>query len=161
MPNLKERILDVVNKGPSLSGFATITKDGKPWVRYVMSEVSDDLSFRFASFTNARKIAQIESDPEVHLTCGITDPTNMRRPYLQIQGHAEFTTDLAARHAYWSERLRVLFQGPDDPNYGVVTVRAYRIEYCIVGLQTEVWERDGYKQSEIPEPGPTVNWCEG
>jgi len=142
MPNLKERILDVV-KAPSLSGLATTTKDGKPWVRYVMAEASDDLTFRFSSFSNARKVAQIESDPEVHLTCGMTDPVNMRMPYLQIQGRAEFTTDREARHAFWSERLRILFDGPDDPNFGVVVVEAYRIEYCQVGLETEVWERNG------------------
>jgi general stress protein 26 len=143
MPNLKERILDVV-KAPCLAGFATTTKDGKPWVRCVMTEASDDLTFRFSSFSNARKIAQIESNPEVHLTCGITDPTNMG-PYLQIQGRAEFTIDREARHAFWSDRLRVLFESPDDPNYGVVIVQAYRIEFCHVGLETEVWERNGKK----------------
>jgi general stress protein 26 len=145
MPNLKERILDVV-KAPCLAGFATTTKDGKPWVRYMMIEASDDLTFRFSSFSNARKIAQIESNPEVHLTCGITDPTNMgpnMGPYLQIQGRAELTTDREARHAFWSDRLRVLFEGPDDPNYGVVIVQAYRIEFCHFGLEAEVWERAG------------------
>lgn len=142
MPSLKERILDVV-KAPSLAGLATTTKDGKPWVRYVMTVASDDLTFRCSSFTNARKIAQIESNPEVHLTCGITDPTHIRDPYLQIQGRAEFTTDREARHAFWNDRLLILFEGPDDPNYGVVIVRAYRIELCHVGLESEVWERDG------------------
>lgn len=160
MPNLKERILDVVRGGPKLSGFATITKDGKPWVRYVMAEASDDLIFRFTSFTNARKIAQIESDPESHLTCGIIDPTNMHQPYLQILGRAEFTTDRDARHAFWSDRLRVLFEGPDDPRYGVVIFWAYRIEYCRVGLETEVWERDGDKEFHSPECGTTASWSE-
>jgi len=145
MPNLTERILDVV-KAPCLAGLATTTTDGKPWVRYVMTEASDDLTFRCASFRNARKIAQIERNPEVHLTCGITDPTNMgpdMGPYLQIQGRAEFTTDREARHAFWNDRLSALFEGPDDPEYGVVIVRAYRIEFCRVGLESEVWERDG------------------
>ena len=145
MPNLKQRILDVV-KAPCLAGFATTTKDGKPWVRYVMAEASGDLTFRFSSFSNARKIAHIESNPEVHLTCGITGPTNMG-PYLQIQGRAEFTTDREARHAFWSDRLRVLFAGPDDPRYGVVIVQAYRIELCHVGLESEVWERHSEKGS--------------
>jgi general stress protein 26 len=139
MPNLKERILDVV-KAPTLSGFATLAQDGKPWVRYVIAEASDDLTFRFSSFSKARKVAQIERNPEVHLTCGITGPTHMG-PYLQIQGRAEFKIDREARHAFWSERLRLLFSGPDDPNYGVVIVRAYRIEFCHVGVQSEVWER--------------------
>jgi general stress protein 26 len=139
MSNLKERILDIV-KSPCLAGFATTTKDGHPWVRYVITQATDDLTFRFSSFRNARKVAQIESNPEVHLTCGITDPTNIEHPYLQIQGHAKFSIDSEVRHAFWSERLRILFDGPDDPNYGVVVVQAYRIEYCRVGAETEVWE---------------------
>jgi general stress protein 26 len=63
------------------------------------------------------------------------------RPYLQIQGCAEFCTDSAARHAFWSDRLKLVFKGPDDPNYGVVIIRAYRIELWKVGSAPEVWER--------------------
>ena len=139
MPNLKDRILDVV-KAPFLAGLATTTKDGKPWVRYVMVEASGDLTFRCSSLVNARKVAQIESNPEVHLTCGISLPTDMG-PYLQIQGRAEFRTDSEARHAFWSDRLSAVFQGPDDPNYGVVVVHAYRIELWHVGVEPEFWER--------------------
>ena len=139
MTNLKDRILDVF-KAPCLSGLATITKDGKPWVRYVMVEASDDLTFRCSSFVNGRKVAQIKSNPEVHLTCGIAQPTDTG-PYLQIQGRAAFSTDREVRHAFWSDRLSAVFTGPDDPNYGVVTVTAYRIEVCKVGSKPEVWER--------------------
>jgi general stress protein 26 len=142
MPSLKERILEVV-KTPALSGFATITTYGKPWVRYVVAHAANDLTFRLSSFREARKVAQIEHNPEVHLTCGITDPTNMG-PYLQVQGRAVFTTDREERHAFWNEKLRLLFAGPDDPKYGVVIVRAYRIELCHVGRETEVWERNGH-----------------
>jgi general stress protein 26 len=142
--NLKERILDVV-KLPSLAGFATTTKDGKPWVRYVTAFASHDLTFRFSSYLNARKIDQIKNNPEVHLTCGITDPTNMTLPYLQIQGRAEFTTHHEHRHAFWNDRMHLLFKGADDPNYCVVIVQAYRIEYCRVGLAPEVWERHAEK----------------
>lgn len=143
MPNLKERIMDVVKGGPKLSGFATINQDGKPWVRYVMAETSEDLTFRFTSFVNARKIEQIANNAESHLTCGISDPIDMRAPYLQVEGRASFTTDREERHAFWTDRLRVLFEGPDDPRYGVVIFRAYRIEYTRVGLPVEIWERDG------------------
>lgn len=139
MPNLKDRILDLL-KTPCLSALATVTTDGQPWVRYVIVETSDDLTLRCSSFVNARKVAQIGANPEVHLTCGISKPTEMG-PYLQIQGRAEFLTDNGARHAFWSDRLSAVFKGPDDPNYGVVTVRAYRIEVCHVGSTPEVWER--------------------
>lgn len=142
MPNLKERIMDVVKGGPKLSGFATIDEDGNPWVRYVMAEVSEDLTFRFTSFVDARKVGQIKEHPDAHLTCGISDPIDMHAPYLQVQGRASFTTASDERHAFWTERLRVLFEGPDDPRYGVVVFPASRIEYTRVGLPVEVWERD-------------------
>ncbi len=138
MSDLKERILELF-KGPRLSGLASITKDGKPWVRYVMTEASDDMTFRCSSFVNARKVDQIKNNPEVHLTCGINDPTVME-PYLQIQGLAEFATDSEARHDFWSDRLNMVFNGPDDPNYGVVIIKAYRIELWKVGSKPEVWE---------------------
>jgi len=140
MPDLKDRILDLF-KTPCLSALATITTEGDPWVRYVMVEASDDLTFRCASFTNARKVVQIEAKPQAHLTCGILKPTDMG-PYLQIQGRAEFSTDSDVRHAFWSDRLSTVFKGPDDPNFGVVTVTANRIEVCQVGAKPEVWERE-------------------
>jgi general stress protein 26 len=105
-----------------------------------MIEASDDLTFRCSSFAGARKVAQIESNPEVHLTCGINGPTNMG-PYLQIQGRASFTTDRDARHSFWSNRLSAVFKGPDDPNYGVVVIQAYRIELWQVGSKPEIWTR--------------------
>lgn len=139
MPNLKDRILSVF-KGPRLAGLATITDDGKPWVRYVMTQASDDMTFRCSTFVNARKVAQIAKNPEAHLTCGINDPMKWE-PYLQIQGRAKVATDPEAKRAFWSDRLKAVFKGPDDPNYGVVVVTAYRIEYCAVGSKPEVWER--------------------
>jgi general stress protein 26 len=139
MADLKERILQIIGQ-PQLSGFATVTGEGKPWVRYVMAIGGDDLEIRFASFVSARKVAQIAQNPEVHLTCGVTDPTKMA-PYLQIQGRARFTTEEADRHAFWNDMLKPIFSGPDDPNYGVVVVTPYRIEYCSVGeYEPEVWQ---------------------
>jgi general stress protein 26 len=140
MADLKDRILDLF-QAPCLSALATITTDGLPWVRYVMMEGADDLTFRCATFVNARKVAQIAANPEVHVTCGIGRPTDMG-PYLQIQGKAEVATDSKARKAFWSDRLSAVFKGPDDPNLGVVTVRAYRIEVCKVGSKPEVWVRE-------------------
>lgn len=142
MSDLEKRILDVVMGRPNLSVFATTTHDGKPWARYVMAEASADLTFRFSSFSDARKVAQLDRDPEAHLTCGVTDPTNLSQPYLQIQGRASFTMEREARHAFWTDRLRALFDGPDDPKFGVVILRAYCIEYCRVGRPSEVWQRE-------------------
>ena len=155
MSELENKIMALYGGKPTLSTFATITPDGKPWVRYVVSEASDDMTFRFTSFITARKVEQIGRNPEGHLTCGIADPSRFQDPYLQIQGTAEFTTDSEERRAFWSDRLKVLFSGPDDPRYGVVVLRAYRIEYTRVGQAAEVWTRGHNLEAEA-----TAAWHE-
>lgn len=45
MDDLEKRILEILRK-PQLAGFATITEDGKPWVRYVVAEGGEDFTIR-------------------------------------------------------------------------------------------------------------------
>lgn len=139
MPDLKDRILEIIQK-PQLAVLATVTGEGKPWARYVMTVADEDLTIRFASFVSARKVQQIRENPEVHLTCGATGLETIA-PYLQIQGRAELSVEKAERDGFWTEELGEIFAGPDDPNYGVVLVTPYRIEYCThATFEPEVWE---------------------
>jgi general stress protein 26 len=141
MPDVKEKIL-VTLKPLQLSVLATITPDGKPWARYVMTKGGDDLTLRCATFAAARKVGQIAANPEVHLTCGVTDPMAMR-PYLQVQGKATFTREEGERHRFWNVTLQPIFSGPDDPNYGVIVIESYRIELWTPGTFTpEVWQAE-------------------
>jgi general stress protein 26 len=136
--DLKERIASILQQ-PQLSGLATITEDGKPWVRYVMTVADENLEIRCATFITARKVKQIEKNPEVHLTCGITDPQEMV-PYMQVQATARLDTGKEARHGFWTEMLANIFDGPDDPKYGVLVMSPYRIEYCTPGTyEPEIW----------------------
>jgi general stress protein 26 len=139
MSDLKAKILATMDK-PTLASFATLTEDGKPWVRYVTPWADQDLVIRFATFATSRKVAQVKNNPEVHLTLGAIDPANPQ-PYIQVQGKAEAKTDPAARQAVWFDQLKVYFQGPDDPNLVVMEITPYRIEYMKVGaMEPEVWE---------------------
>ncbi len=139
MDDLKQRILEIL-KELQLACLATVTEDGKPWVRYVMAVSDENLTIRCATFVNARKVRQIEKNPEAHITCGITDPT-VSKPYLQIQVRAQLITDRTERHGFWNETLREVLTGPDDPNYGVLVMTPYRIEYCTPRkLEAEVWQ---------------------
>ena len=141
MSTLKEQITTIITP-MQLSSVATIAEGGKPWVRYVMTIGGNDLSVRFATFAQARKVAQIAANPEVHVTLGVSDPTVMK-PYLQIQGKAHFSTEEAERHSFWSPMLANYFSGPDDPNYGVVIVIPYRIELAKAGTPVpEVWSAE-------------------
>ncbi len=136
---LQTEILDILKK-PMLASLATITEDGKPWTRYVMIMASDDMTIRCASFTQSRKVAQIQKNPEVHLTCGIENSEEMK-PYLQIQGKARFTTSEKERHAFWNDKYLAYFKGPDDPNYGVMIIKPYCIELATPGnLEPKIWK---------------------
>lgn len=142
MSNVQQRIIGIISQ-QQLACLATITSDGKPWVRYVVCEGREDRTIRFATFVGSRKVVQIRNNPEVHLTCGVTSPADMK-PYLQIQGRAECMTDAAERYGFWKESLQGYFHGPDDPNYGVVVVTPYRIELCSPGsIQPEIWSAGG------------------
>ena len=139
MSDVTQRIIEMLQEA-QLYSFATITAEGKPWVRYVFCDGKGDMTIRFATFSNSRKVAQIRNNPEVHLTCGAAAPADMK-PYLQIQGRAEFCSDTVERNGFWKESLKSYFQGPDDPNYGVVVVTPYRIELCSPGSpEPLVWD---------------------
>ena len=134
------RILDLIRQ-PHLTSFATITADGSPWVRYVVARAADDLTLRFATDKHSRKVAQIQERREVHMTSGVTDAANARS-YVQIQGKAQFVATQAEREGFWHDDLKKYFTGPDDPNYGIVVVKPYRIEYYTMGqFEPQVWEQ--------------------
>jgi general stress protein 26 len=140
MSDLQQRILDIVHK-PQLATLATVTEQNNPWVRYVVTVGDGDLILRCATFVDSRKADQIEKDPNVHLTCGVTSLQEIQ-PYLQIQGQAKVTADKEERHAFWNDILAPMFDGPDDPRYSVIVITPYRIEYCTPGsYEPEVWTR--------------------
>ena len=128
MAHVKQRVLEILKSGQMfVASLATVTQDGRPWVRYVSPKIADDLTLRIAASAHSNKVAQTKTNPEVHLTCGITDPRTAQH-YFQIQGRAAFSTDRAEKSAFWEEVLRAYWSGPDDPDYGVLIMKPYRIE---------------------------------
>jgi general stress protein 26 len=77
-------------------------------------------------------------NPEVHLSCGITDPQRWR---ICRSGRAALHTGRDARHGFWTDMLAPIFSGPDDPNYGVLEIVPYYIEY-VTGPEPEVWRAE-------------------
>ncbi len=93
-----------------------------------------------ATFEGSHKVAHIKKNSEVHLTVGVTS-METAESYLQIQGRAEVLTDAATKKAVWSDHLKGIFTSPDDPNYNVVKITPYRIEYQGMDMvPPEVWE---------------------
>jgi general stress protein 26 len=139
MSDLKQRIFEAA-KELQLVNIATVTEDGKPWVRYVMAKADNDLVFRFCSRLDTKKIRHIKNNPNVHISLGVTDLETAKN-WLQVEGKAEASTDKNERHAFWFDELKNFFKGPDDPAYCIVIVKPSRIELGTMGsMQSEVWE---------------------
>lgn len=140
MADLKQRIYDAA-KDLQMINFATITKDGKPWVRYVMGKANSDLVFRFCTHMGSRKVAQVSKTPDVHISMGVSNLETAKN-WLQVDGTAEVSTDKNERHSFWFDELKNYFSGPDDPDYCIVIVRPSKIEFGTMGSMTpEVWEK--------------------
>ena len=139
MSNLKERIYDA-SKDMQLINVATITEEGKPWVRYVMGLADKELVFRFCTFLESRKVGQIRNNPNIHISLGVSSLETAKN-WLQVEGTAEVSTDKGERDAFWFDDLKNYFSGPDDPGYCVVIIKPTKVELGKMGNTTpEVWQ---------------------
>lgn len=141
-----ETIIKDIFKGIKLGVMATIAENGDPWCRYVSTtQIDDSLDLYCAVCLMSRKIKQIEANPRMHLTLGIT-PETMMGPWVQFAGKAEISTDPALKTAVWEregEILKMIFKGPDDPAMGIARFIPEKIEIC--GLPEDpmtpvIWE---------------------
>lgn len=130
----KEKVKDIIKeiiKGNHIASLATI-KEGKPWVRYVMTiNPEDTLNLFIATSITSRKIAQIKEDPNVHICLGWDE--KKPGPYVQYVAKAKVHTDSEIKKKYWQPVFEMHFKNPDDPNY------------CIIELVPEYIEVFGYE----------------
>ena len=137
---LEEKIRAVF-AAPRVAALATVTAEGKPWVRYVTVRASDDLTLRVCTDAASRKAAEIRGRPEVHLTCGDLNPPD-DSVYLQIAGRAEVSTDPDEKQELWTDEYLRYFKGPDDPDYVVIRICPDVIEYMGPGSpKPSIWRR--------------------
>jgi general stress protein 26 len=139
MNDLEDRIWKILGRKQT-AALATVTAVGAPWVRYVTVESNPDFTLRFCTSRSSRKAKQMADNPEVHLTCGNLQPPD-DSVFLQIAGRAEIRADEATKVIYWQDEWRRYFKGPDDPDYVMVFIHPYRIEYSGPGSnEPEVWK---------------------
>ena len=124
---------------PQLAALATITEDGRPWSRYVLTTADHDLTIRFATYLDSRKTRQIEANPEVHLVAGAANLATADR-WVQVEGRASVLESADECRLAWHDGLEPFFEGPEDPKCVAVVVRPYRIEYVEMGASApELW----------------------
>jgi len=141
MNDLEERIWKILGRKQTVA-LATMTASGAPWVRYVTIESERDFTMRFCTSLSSRKASQISDNPAVHVTCGNLQPPD-DSAFLQIAGRAEICSDGKTKSRYWQEEWQRYFKGQDDPDYIMVFIHPYRIEYNGPGsFEPEVWTAD-------------------
>ncbi len=141
MSDLKKRIFDIIKK-PQVMALATLTKDSRPWVRYMYGRGFEDLRIIFPTFPGSRKAAQIEQNPEVHITCGASNLEDCSE-YLQIAGRAKISSDPKLKLLIWNDALKAYYTGPDDPNYCLCIVTPYHIELnSMEATEAMIWEAE-------------------
>ena len=140
---MKERLLDTLRTEETfLAALATAGPDGRPRVRYVIAQIDNDLIIRCPTFQGTEKVAHIETQPEVYLTCGDV-VSSKPGSYFQIEGLASIERSLEERELAWTARLERWFSGASDENYAVVKIVPYRILALPIGggPAPERWER--------------------
>jgi general stress protein 26 len=139
MEDLKQKIYDI-GATLQMTSCATVTEDGKPWVRNVMGKIDNELTYRFCTHLGSRKVKQIENNNSVHVLLGVNEVEKAQN-WIQFSGVAEVTTDKEERHTFWYDMLEHIFSGPDDPNYCVVKVKPTQIElHSMASMTPLVWE---------------------
>lgn len=117
--------------------FATIEGD-KPKARY-MALFHEGLTLHLATDQRTHKIDELENNPHVCLLAGFE--AGGTKEVLEIQGMASISKQEGLREKIWNEDLKNWFEGPADPNYVVLDIDPYRIEYTAPGQEREVWEK--------------------
>jgi general stress protein 26 len=123
---LKNKIVDVLKRSV-LAAVATI-KDGKPWVRYMVVTPGSGLSLWTTTFTQSRKIKEIQNNKNIDLIIG-GDEKNFTAPYLNVRATAEIFTDIETKKKYWNDMLKSYYSGPEDPNLAIIVISPQVIEY--------------------------------
>jgi len=140
---MKQRLLNTLRSEETfLAALATTGQDGRPRVRYVIAQIDDELTIRCPTFHSTEKVTHIETQPEVHLTCGDVD-SSKPGSYFQIEGLASIERGIEERELAWTARLEKWFSGVADDNFTVVKIVPYRIVALPIGggPAPERWER--------------------
>jgi len=124
---------EVINKFGTLSHVVLATVEGtKPRLR-PMTLVRHGASFFFATGSEANKVKQLESNPQVEIILQLKEEPN--NGYIRLDGKAvretnkETVADLYERFEYLSK----LWKGPDDPTIVVYRVEARNYDYMKPG----------------------------
>jgi len=114
---LRDKILDVIG-GPNISAFATVQSDSHP----------------VATHKSSIKMSHIKNNPKGCITIwNGKDFEDINKPYVVIDANIEIIDDEKTKNEFWNPMLGNFFSGPDDPEYVIMDLKPYSIEYYSEG----------------------------
>ena len=132
---LKDKILDVIG-GVNISAFATVQSEPHPVprVRYLATVGFPDLSMMTATHKSSIKMSHIKNNPKGCITTwNGKDLEDVDKPYVVMDANIEILDDEKSKHEFWNPMLGNFFSGPDDPEYVIMNLKPYSIEYYSEG----------------------------
>ena len=133
---LEQNIIKALDANPYCA-FATV-EGSKPKVRY-MALYHEGLQLHLATDRKTHKVEELQENPHVFILAGYE--AGGSKEVLEIQGTAELTKNDRLRKDLWNDDLKQWFNGPEDPDYMVLDIDPYRIEYTPQGGERFIWEK--------------------
>ncbi|OCA82021.1 pyridoxamine 5'-phosphate oxidase family protein [Pseudobacillus wudalianchiensis] len=132
MEQLKTEILNILKEN-KVGTLATV-KNNKPHTRY-MTFYNEELTLYTPTGKDTYKVEEIDQNPHVHILIGYTGE-GIGDTFLEIEGTAKIDDSQQTKERLWNEEIAKWFDGPNDPNYIVLTITPNTIRYMNKGEDT-------------------------
>jgi len=125
----KQKIVKIMKETLSHTYFATCDKD-QPIIRSMTPIIEDNMSIWIVTFTNSRKMNQINKNPKICLF--FTKQPNGDKSAI-VLGKAKIITDLKTKEYVWKvahyDMSEYFPKGPSSPSFCLLKILPSKIEW--------------------------------
>lgn len=131
----EEKLWEIVEES-DIGLVITLGEGGHPRARpMTLLAYDEDGAVWFATSRSSRKVEEIARDPRA--TVFFLDLEG--GAIAQLRGEAEIIDDLELKQEFWEQEWAELWDGPNDPDYVLLLIRAQKAEYHLID-DDELWE---------------------
>lgn len=116
---IKEKAVKIISG--HRTGVLSTVENNKPHSRY-MTFYNDDLTLYTPTQMDTEKIEEIKNNPSVSVLLGY-EQNGQSDAYVQITGTTSIDQSQELKNKYWDESFQQWFDGPQDPNYGLLQIQ--------------------------------------
>ena len=132
----KKAVVELLTQKPQLFVLSTVDEAGAPQSRLMGAILLKDWNILYmASDSDARKVTQIEKNPNVQVLCWSADCSAVAT----VSGTATMEKSAKSRKEFWDAvpACAKHYSGPDDAGLGIIRIRLREGEYldCAAGYE--------------------------